>query len=125
MVDAGNYKQTYETFWKELVENPDGSLNRDRVMRELHDYHFVMGQASLVYDHVADVSKPNTMAFEVIREADERVDRLIEESELGDFARWVISLDDPDGPGHEARRAVTMAQIIGKAREALNLPEEA
>lgn len=43
---------------------------------------------------------------------------------LAEFARWIVSLDDPDGPGYEARRAVTMGQIIGKAREALALPEE-
>ena len=43
---------------------------------------------------------------------------------LEDFARWVVSLDDPEGPGFEARKAVTMAQIIGKARDALSLPEE-
>lgn len=40
------------------------------------------------------------------------------------FARWIISLDDPEGPGFEARKSVTMAQIIAKAREALALPEE-
>ncbi|MCC5574517.1 hypothetical protein IMZ11_02540 [Microtetraspora sp. AC03309] len=43
---------------------------------------------------------------------------------LEDFARWIVSLDDPDGPGFEARKSVTMALIIRKAREALNLPEE-
>lgn len=40
------------------------------------------------------------------------------------FATWIVALDDPDGPGFEARKAVTMGQIIGKAREALALPEE-
>lgn len=40
------------------------------------------------------------------------------------FARWIVSLDDPEGPGFEARKSVTMGQIIGKAREALALPEE-
>lgn len=43
---------------------------------------------------------------------------------LEDFARWIVCLDDQEGPGFEARRTVTMAQIIGKAREALNLPGE-
>ncbi len=43
---------------------------------------------------------------------------------LEGFARWVVSLDDPDGPGFDARRSVTMHQIITKAREALNLPED-
>lgn len=40
------------------------------------------------------------------------------------FTRWIISLDDQEGPGFEDRKVVTMAQIIGKAREALAQPEE-
>lgn len=43
---------------------------------------------------------------------------------LEEFARWIVSLDDPEGPGFEARKSVSMGQIIGKAREALALPEE-
>jgi hypothetical protein len=43
---------------------------------------------------------------------------------LEEFARWVAELDDPDGPGYEARRTVTMSQIIGRARQALGITEE-
>lgn len=35
------------------------------------------------------------------------------------FARWVVSLDDVDGPGAEERRTVTLNQIIERARDAL------
>jgi hypothetical protein len=49
---------------------------------------------------------------------------LVQAPALRDFARWIVSLDDPDGQGFEARKSVSMAQIIGKAREALALPEE-
>ncbi|MBD3004804.1 hypothetical protein [Streptomyces sp. 5-10] len=38
---------------------------------------------------------------------------------LLDFARWVISLDDVEGPGAEERRTVTLTKIIQRAREAL------
>lgn len=38
---------------------------------------------------------------------------------LADLARWIVALDDVDGPGAEARRTVTLNQIIGRAREAL------
>lgn len=30
---------------------------------------------------------------------------------------WLISLDDPEGPGFEARRTVTLNQIITKAKD--------
>ncbi|MFF4197903.1 hypothetical protein [Nonomuraea sp. NPDC001831] len=35
------------------------------------------------------------------------------------FARWIVALDDPDGPGAEARKSMTVEQIISKAREVL------
>lgn len=87
MSDKPGYVQTYEDFWKDLVENPDGTLNRDQVMRELHDYHHLMTQATLVYDHVTGgrVSKPNTLASDVVAVADERVGEIVE-TEIRDRA---------------------------------------
>jgi hypothetical protein len=38
---------------------------------------------------------------------------------LDEMARWLISLDDVDGPGAQARRTVTLTQIINRARLAL------
>lgn len=80
--EAIDYVKTYEDFWKSIVENPDGSLNLDQVMRELGDYKALLGQASEVYSEVTGyrISKPNTMAFEVIAEAERHVDELIEEA---------------------------------------------
>lgn len=37
-----------------------------------------------------------------------------------DLARWLVSLDEVDGPGVEERRAVTLPQIIDRARRALD-----
>lgn len=39
------------------------------------------------------------------------------------FARWVVALDDPSGPGFEARKRVTLNEIIKRARIVLDLPE--
>jgi hypothetical protein len=77
----GDYQATYNDFWKDLVENEDGTLDRDKVMRELSDYHHLMQQATDVYSHVSGgrISKPNTMAFEVIAVADERIDEIVDE----------------------------------------------
>lgn len=76
-----DYEQTYDDFWKEIVEHPDGTLNRDQIMRELHDYHEQMEQVGLAYDDVTGgrISKPNTMAFEVINEVEERTQEALRE----------------------------------------------
>lgn len=37
---------------------------------------------------------------------------------LESFAQFMISLDDPDGPGFDERRSITMNRIISRAREA-------
>lgn len=47
--DEQDYVRLYEEFWKELVENADGTLNKDQVMRELFDYKTVMGHCSEIY----------------------------------------------------------------------------
>ena len=64
-----DYKEDYAEFWKDIVEK-NGKLNKDFVMRELHDFHFMLGQVPKVYEEVSGghISKPNTYAFEVIGE---------------------------------------------------------
>ncbi len=36
-----------------------------------------------------------------------------------DFLDWIIALDDVEGPGAEARRTVTMSNIIRRAKHAM------
>lgn len=45
-----DYIQKYEDFWKNIVENGDGSLNKDQIMRELSDYSMVMNDCEKAYD---------------------------------------------------------------------------
>lgn len=33
-----NYDEIYESFWKGIVENEDGTLNTEQVKKELFDY---------------------------------------------------------------------------------------
>jgi len=65
-----DYEKTYEEFWKNLVENPDGTLNKDAIMRELFDFSFVMENVTKVYCEITNnrISKANTYAEEIIRE---------------------------------------------------------
>lgn len=78
------YEQTYAEHWRELVEGPDGELNRDQVMRELHDYWVVMGEVSRVYSEVTAgrFSKPNTAADCIAATVGELGDEAIAEALL-------------------------------------------
>jgi hypothetical protein len=79
-----DYEKTYADFWRDIVELPDGSLNRDQVMRELHDYHEQMEQVSLAYDDVTGgrMSKPNTAARHVMAAVSERIDEAVRDMAL-------------------------------------------
>ncbi|MBP3504695.1 MAG: hypothetical protein J6K18_06160 [Bacilli bacterium] len=65
--DNRDYKKEYEEFWKDIVENDDGTLNKDQVMRELSDYSMVMDNCARAYCLMTHqrISKQNTMFFEV------------------------------------------------------------
>lgn len=62
-----DYKEEYEEFWKDIVENKDGTLNKDQVMRELSDYSMVMDNCARAYCLMTNgrISKQNTKFFEV------------------------------------------------------------
>jgi hypothetical protein len=83
-----DYKQRYEEFWKDLVENPDGTLDKDKVMRELSDYRFLMRQASKVYCHVTGgmASKTNIYAEVIISEHDHACSKDVEEARMEERA---------------------------------------
>lgn len=68
-----DYEQTFEDYWRDLVCRPDGSLDEDKVKRELHDFRGLMERTAKVYEHVTGgrVSKLNTLASEVIAIADD------------------------------------------------------
>lgn len=87
MYNIDDPTEIYETFWKDLVENLDGTINKDRLIRELSDYYWLLGSVSLVYDHVTGgkISKPNTLPETVIVEADGYMRKLFDEGleELG------------------------------------------
>lgn len=76
-----DYEQVYDEFWKDIVENEDGTLNVDQVKRELADFHHMLAEVPLVYSHITggELSKPNYYARDVISAAEEYISRCIEE----------------------------------------------
>jgi hypothetical protein len=67
-----DYEKNYADFWKDIVENPDGTLNIDQVKKELHDFYRAMQEVPKVYSHVTggQLSKLLYEARTVIGEAE-------------------------------------------------------
>ena len=70
-----NYEQVYQDFWKKIVENPNGTLNKDAVMRELGNYQIALDDVSVVYFEITNgcFSKLNTDPNDVIEKYWERI----------------------------------------------------
>lgn len=116
-----DYAQTYEDFWRELVENPDGTLNRDQIMRELHDYRVVMHEVALAYDDVTNgrLSKPNTAARHVVAAVNERIDTAIEDAkkEAADELEELFQAMREDGEA-DMRTAIDHVRRVLRERAA-------
>jgi len=72
-------EKVYEEFWKDIVENPDGTINLDQVKMELYDFKVVMDEVSQVYCDITNgrISKPNTLHQHVIDIVEEDRQKLI------------------------------------------------
>ena len=66
-------EQLWESFWKDIVCNPDGSINLEQLKKELWDFSFILGEVPKVYMGVTggSLSKPNYHAAGVIDAANE------------------------------------------------------
>lgn len=62
-------EKEYQEFWKDIVENEDGTLNKEQVKKELCDFSMVMDNCTKAYCEMTcnNISKPNTKFFEVLR----------------------------------------------------------
>jgi hypothetical protein len=68
-----DYEQTYDEFWKDIVEDGNGNLNIDQIKRELHDFRLVMKNTSKIYDQLTfgRYSKPLTRPEYIISTVEE------------------------------------------------------
>lgn len=86
-------------FWDEIILNDDGSVDLEAVYAELHDYKFLMDQATRVYWDITcgQMSKPNYYASSVIQVADECVEKQVRDEVLSvliDIKNGVYTLED-------------------------------
>lgn len=61
-LNSNDYKKEYETFWKDIVENEDGTINKEQLMKELSDMSMLIKNCSQAYYCMSCgvISKPNT-----------------------------------------------------------------
>ena len=73
-------EKIFNEFWKDIICNPDGSLNAEQVKKELADFHYIMDQVPKVYCHVTGdtLSKLMYEADTVINCADNHLNEQIE-----------------------------------------------
>ena len=74
-------EQVWQEFWAPRVTS-NGVLDPEQVKRELFDYHHLLQEVPQVYDYITSgrISKPNTYASEVIGQAQECLQRDIDEA---------------------------------------------
>jgi hypothetical protein len=93
-------QEIYDKFWKELVENPDGTLNKEAVMKELCDFHHMIQEVPKVYGYVTGglLSYPMYFAKDVIECHEDYLERKEEESGCP-MPRYKGVCDDCNGCG--------------------------
>lgn len=64
-----DYEESYNRYWKGIVENNKGEIIMDQVMRELHDYMILLDTIPKLYDYVTGgrCTKPFT-DIEVVKQ---------------------------------------------------------
>lgn len=65
----------YEKFWKVLVENPDGTVNKEHLMKELYDFSMLIFNLQELYDRITNgrISHPATKPEEILEEFEQRL----------------------------------------------------
>ena len=73
MTENTEVEKVYTDFWKDIIENSDGSINMEQLKSELYDYHFIIGNTAKVFCELTGsrISKPNTLADVVITVAND------------------------------------------------------
>lgn len=92
-----DYEVEYESFWKKIVENEDGTLNKEQIMRELADYSIVMDNCMKAYMEMTEqnISKPLTYFSEVLGVFHERyISKAEMKDDLTDIIQECVDYDE-------------------------------
>ena len=56
-----DFKMKSDEFWRGIIENEDGTLNKKQIYNELSDYYFLMKQVPEIYCAITNNQLSNTM----------------------------------------------------------------
>lgn len=90
-------EETYASFWKQLIQRPDGSVDLTQVKKELCDYSFMIDNTTKAFSELSGgmISKPNTYWYEVVGENNRKLEKDLEmyKDDLYDIVK---DMDDPE-----------------------------
>ena len=68
-----DYEKEYNEFWKDIIEDEKGDIDKEKLMKELSDFSRLIANAGKVYCHVTNgnISNVLTDADVVIAVADD------------------------------------------------------
>ena len=71
--------ETYENFWKSLVENPNGELNKEEVKKKLYDLAMVNAKMTKLVSTVTGetISNPNAELDDIIAAYYDRMESIV------------------------------------------------
>ncbi len=88
-------QHVFETFWKDIIMNEDGTVNLNQVKKELSDFSFMIDQVPRVYEELAGLSKPNYYADTIIGLARERQEEHLKE-DLQELVNEMVECETVD-----------------------------
>lgn len=95
MSEPGQYdpEEMWESFWKEICTNPDGSLNVDQIKKELSDFSFMIGEVPKVYCEITGhkISKPMYSAATVLSAHKDHLEDIAESTKKDDIEDGLCS----------------------------------
>ena len=65
-------QEIYDSFWKDIVEDKNGNINKEQLIKELSDFYFIMEEVPKVYCEFTGLSKLMYSADTVINEINKR-----------------------------------------------------
>lgn len=85
----------FQKFWKPLVCDSRGRVDRVKLARELADYKMILGFTSKVYDHITGglISKPNTLPEVVIQVATDVENEALQSVLADEKATWAAQIE--------------------------------
>jgi hypothetical protein len=83
----------WNSFWKKICTNPDGSLNLEQIKKELADFHYLIQEVPKVYCEITGnkMSYPNYPANSVLQAYEDHLDEMEAEQEECDKEDGVCS----------------------------------